>query len=368
MQLTSFDETDLLLPLYAGVHEQAKWMTFLERVRRRTAADYTSIIFAQGDTPIHLSKEVFAGRDLRAETRAAGLEDMYDVYRPSYNNLRPGRVYQITELISTDAKFRTFNEVFSSVMGISDARFLRIKEQEGTSAWLMLARNRGNFTAADGALLTAVAPHVAIALRSFVLVERQRIRGAASRDGLARAGVGWIALGRDARIIDFDPNLFPLLRQMNGSENPLGERLHVEHLHARQIVTQAAFEFAQTPDALPRVVTLTDDPRVDALLVPTTERPEAALAIAVLLAFCRFSHDSGVDRRPLLKDIYGLSPREAELALALSGGQSLIEAARNMRVTDETARSYTKAIYAKMGVRGQAELVRHIFLSSANLV
>ena len=141
MQLTSFDETDLLLPLYAGVHDQAKWLTFLERVKRRTGADYASIIFAQGDIPIHLSKEVFAGRDLRSEIRALGLEDMYAVYRLPYNNMRPGRVYQITELISTDAKFRTFNEAFSLAMGLSAGRFLRIKEQEGTSAWLMRGRS-----------------------------------------------------------------------------------------------------------------------------------------------------------------------------------------------------------------------------------
>lgn len=367
MQLTSFDETDLLLPLYAGVHDQAKWLTFLERIRRRTSADYVSIIFAPGDTPIHLSKELFAGRDLRSETRALGLEDMYDAYRLPYNNMRPGRVYQISELISTDTKFRAFNEAFAGAIGLSDARFLRVKEQEGTSAWLMLARNRGYFSAADGALLTAVAPHAAVALRSFVLVERLRIKGAASRDGMSRTGVGWIALGRDARIIDFDFNLSALLRQMNGSENPLGERLHVESLHARQIITQAALDFARATDALPRVVTLMDDPRVDALLVPTTERPETALAIPVLLAFCRFPRDSGFDRRPLLKDIYGLSPREAELAIALSGGQSVAETARNMGVTDETARGYAKSIYAKMGVRGQAELVRQIFLSSAIL-
>jgi DNA-binding CsgD family transcriptional regulator len=110
-----------------------------------------------------------------------------------------------------------------------------------------------------------------------------------------------------------------------------------------------------------------DNPRVNALLVPMIERPEAALAIPVLLAFCRFPHDSAVDRRPLLKDIFGLSTREAELALALSSGQSVAEAAQNMGVTDETARGYTKSIYAKMGVRGQAELVRQIFLSSATL-
>lgn len=367
MRLTSNDETELLLPLYAGVHDRSQWVNFLVRIQRRTQADYASLIFSQGDTPIHLSTEVFVGRDLRKEARERGLESLYDKDRLPYDGLRPGRVYQMSELVAGDPEFTEFHETFNRAMGLSDERIVRIKEQEGTSAWLMLARNRGLFGASHGALLTALAPHVAVALRSFVLAERQRIRGAANRDGLSRMGMGWIALGRDARIIDLDPNLIDLLREINGSGELIGARLHIEDSAARQTLVQAARDFAGDADAVPRTLNLRDEPRLDALMVPTPDRPEAALAMPVMLVFCRFGRSSGLDRRPLLRDVFGLSLREGQLAFALSNGQSLSEAAAAMGLTEETVRGYSKNIYAKMGIRGQADLVRQIFLSSISL-
>jgi len=367
MQLTSSDETDLLMPLYAGVHDQGAWLTFLQRIQRRTGADYVSLIFAQGDTPIHLAKEVFVGRDLRAEARALGLDAIYEKDRLPYDRLRPGRVYQSTEFVEDDPQFTEFHEEFAQKLGLTDERIVRIKEQEGTSAWLMLVRFSGFFSAADGALMAAVAPHVAIALRNFVVTERHRVQSAASREGLARAGVGWIALGRDTRILDFDSNLAPLLARLHGSEQLIGERLHVDAPHNRQIVAQLANEFARNSAAMPRAVILSEDLGLDALLVPMSERPEAALSLPVMLVFCRVQRTPESDRKAILSTLYGLSRREAEFALALGDGKSISEAAVAMGWTEETARSYSKRVYAKMGLRSQSDLVRELFLSSARL-
>ncbi|MBH1997609.1 MAG: helix-turn-helix transcriptional regulator [Sphingomonadaceae bacterium] len=367
MQLTSTDETDLLIPLYAGVHDQAQWVTFLSRIQRRTGADYAALIFAQGDMPIHQSKEVFAGHDLRAEARQLGMDSLYAEDRAHYDRLRPGRVYHMAEFAAGDQRFRETQDISNQRLGLSDTRIVRIKEQEGTSAWLTLVSKSHLFAAVDGALLTAVAPHVAIALQSFVLTERQRIRAAASCDGLSRAGVGWIVLGRDARIIDIDPNLAPLLQAVGGAEHLLGERLPSDTPQVRQDIQRAASDFANNVDAMPRAITLMQEPRLDALLVPMRDRPEAALAMPVMLAICRMPRDSNADRLPMLTALFGLSRRESELAFALSDGRTISEAANLMGLTEETARNYTKRIYAKMGVRGQAELVRQIFLSSASL-
>lgn len=367
MQLTSTDETDLLIPLYSGVHDQAAWRTFLTRIRRRTGADYASLIFAQGDTPMHLSKEVFSGRDLREEARRQGLEPLYEKDRLPYDRLRPGRVYQSAEFIIGDAQFREFHTIFNRTLGLSDERIVRIKEQEGTNAWLMLARNQQFFSATDSALLTAVVPHVTVALRSFVLVERQRIRAAINRDALARAGVGWIAFSREARIIDVDPGLVPLLRDTHGSDKLLGERLYVDSPQTRQSMIQAARLYAGDPHAPTRAVRLSEEPPLEALLIPMIDQPEAALTLPVMLAFCCLPRCGARGRHLLLGDLFGLSPREAELALAMSDGQTISEAAAAMGLTEETARGYSKRAYTKMGVRGQVELVRKIFLSIASL-
>jgi DNA-binding CsgD family transcriptional regulator len=71
---------------------------------------------------------------------------------------------------------------------------------------------------------------------------------------------------------------------------------------------------------------------------------------------------SDPERRPsvasdLLTGLYGLTPREAELATELAAGRSLAEAAGCLRITQETARAYLKQVFLKTGTRRQAELV-----------
>jgi len=62
----------------------------------------------------------------------------------------------------------------------------------------------------------------------------------------------------------------------------------------------------------------------------------------------------------LLVDLFGLLPSEARLAAALAGGDSLAEAAVHLGLTIETARTYSKKVFAKTGTRGQTDLVHRI--------
>lgn len=58
-----------------------------------------------------------------------------------------------------------------------------------------------------------------------------------------------------------------------------------------------------------------------------------------------------------LAQAFGLTRREAELALALKAGHPLSMAASRMGITEGTARQYLKSVFAKTGVGRQAELV-----------
>ena len=61
---------------------------------------------------------------------------------------------------------------------------------------------------------------------------------------------------------------------------------------------------------------------------------------------------------PVVAATLGLSNREAALAEAISQGRSIVEAGAELQLTQETARNYSKRIYAKTGASGQADLVR----------
>lgn len=364
MKLAGTDETDLLIPLYAGVHDQALWRTFLARVMRRTGADHAALVMVERDEPRRPLLEVFAGRNLYAEANALGLAEGLEQLRQSYPRLRPGRVYQAAELLPADRPSREVQEGYRRALGVSDERVVRMAEQEDVNGWLVLSRNHRTFSAADGALLAALLPHVAVAVRSFVLAERQRLNAAITAAALGRAGAGWITFGRDGRMLDIDPRLAPVLAKALGVDGAALEHALLGNPATRQTLAEAARSFAEDRQSAPRVAALSREPRIEALLVPADASEASVLIAPAVLALCRLPQESG-SRQASVAELFGLSAREAELAVLLSGGATISGAADSMGLKEETARGYSKQIYAKMDVSGQAALVRRVLLSVA---
>jgi DNA-binding CsgD family transcriptional regulator len=65
--------------------------------------------------------------------------------------------------------------------------------------------------------------------------------------------------------------------------------------------------------------------------------------------------------------LFGLTPSEALVATLLANGYSLAEAAEKLQLTENSVRTYSKKIYAKTGVKRQAELVCLVLKSVALL-
>ena len=61
-----------------------------------------------------------------------------------------------------------------------------------------------------------------------------------------------------------------------------------------------------------------------------------------------------------LRQAYGLTRAEAALAVRLVAGMSLREAARELGVSDNTAKAQLKAVFVKLDVDRQASLVRRV--------
>lgn len=72
-------------------------------------------------------------------------------------------------------------------------------------------------------------------------------------------------------------------------------------------------------------------------------------------------HDPAAHRcadQHMLTSLYGLTDAEARLASALSGGHSLESAAALLRIQPSTSRAHLKAVFRKVGVNRQQDLVR----------
>ena len=86
-----------------------------------------------------------------------------------------------------------------------------------------------------------------------------------------------------------------------------------------------------------------------------------------MVAWCRFEPPVSKARIDALAALHELPRREAELAVAMADGLSISQAANQMGLTIETARNYTKQLYAKLDISGQAQLVRLVQQSAAML-
>lgn len=100
-----------------------------------------------------------------------------------------------------------------------------------------------------------------------------------------------------------------------------------------------------------------------AVIVPNGAHGAGHDDVAAVVRIFDPDRDLGTLLAPVCR-LYALSPVEARLACLLAGSMSLTEAAVQMRVQEQTARSYLKQIFLKTDTNRQAELVA-LLLKSA---
>lgn len=66
----------------------------------------------------------------------------------------------------------------------------------------------------------------------------------------------------------------------------------------------------------------------------------------------------------ILAELFHLTPAEERLARLMMEGLALKDCAEHMEISESTARSYSKSVYAKTGVSRQGDLVRLLFSST----
>lgn len=336
MVLSRSDETDLLIPIYEGVHETPPWRRFLSRLQHRTRADHAALVLRQGAAPMHEATQFFSGADIRARVLGASPTERALTDAVPFDRLKPGRVYSESELIELgDVDQHGQHRDYLAQIRVGSLRVVRIVAPEALWAWLVIARESGEFSAADGALLSAIVPNFAVALDIFAALERARFKAAQSEDALARAGIGWIALDAKGQRIE---------------ASALGERL----AHSPGAPCRGRIETGR--DEAERIVKAFSG-----------ARPLLAAALPATIAYVRDAPIGDAPRVAALQQLYGLSPKEAGLAVALANGQTLGEAAEALGLSLETARNYSKRIFVKTDTRGQADLVRLVLTGAASL-
>lgn len=361
MALGTLDERDLLLPLFAGFEEEPLWGTFLHRLLARARAQRICLLIrpagVTGTPPIRLMAAA------RGEAHTAAPFDIDEFSAAGlmpYAALRPNRVYSLEETTIPEGPeaVRRQRQVLDAAE-VADARFIRIIARGDHNAWLVLLHDRRDFGAGDSALLSSLAPHVTLALAMLMDSRALRLRATIAEDALALLGVGQAIFDGEGHVVLADSIAAAELEVQAGSRPQV-------RAGAAQALSAACRELSHASPTARRTVRYDDRLGKDLLLRHAPIDPDATLSGGYsvgLLRRPRRENEAGA--APVVAATLGLSTREAALAEAISQGRSIVEAGAELHLTPETARNYSKRIYAKTGATGQADLVRLILTGLA---
>lgn len=354
-----FDD-DLLLSLHRGMFETPLWQGFLDRLLAQTGARLVSLVFRPPgqDTVVDLHAGAVVSKEALGLLGANPLRDPLP-----YATMREGRVYALEDLLDPgDAEQAAFMRGRLQPLGLTNLRCLRVTEPGGLDVWLSCAGDKALGSSA-GALLLALAPHLRIALRAFAALERERFRSAVTGEAFNRLKIGWLTLDAQCRIVDATDNMEQMFQWGGLLRRGRYDRLVPAAPAIDRQLTALVRRYSQERDARPQAFNLSRDPWVDMLVTPVFGETISGHGTAAAIVYVSGDRRSQADRCDQLVDLFGLLPSEARLAWLLAQATSIAEAAEALGITVETARNYSKKIYAKTGAKGHADLVRIVLTS-----
>ena len=369
MALLSADQRELFLPLVEGIHESPPWGAFLRNLVARMNARRAFMVITLANAMPDAQPAVIHVAAPRAASEPPLDFRALDALRlHPYGALRPGRIYALDEMLDYDDPARLAEQRAAlGAMRINHGRWLRVSAGGAADAWLVLVREREDFSSAAVAVLDAVAPHLAAALRTLAALIDQRLGTALAQSALARQGVGQLAFDAAGRVMAADPIAAAAFTLVPEQAPRVGRRLLLLPETQRQLESCCA-DLAADPSAPPRLLRVDEARAVDLLLRPADlDLAEPCARPAVIGVIRHAVREGAREAIRVLAARHGLSANEAALAHALSLGESLVEAGRRLHLGEETARNYSKRIYAKTGTRGQGDLVRLVLTGLAPL-
>lgn len=363
------NEQDLFLPLVEGFAETPPWSAFMTALVARTGARHAVLFIALANAPADHEPTILHLAAPRAvQEPKIDIAALFQLGLHPYGSLRPGRVYAMDEMLNfDDAKVLSHQRSVLHAMGIRYGRWLRVSADGIADAWILVTRERDDLSASAVATLSAIGPYLRAALRAYVVLCEQRLLRIVAQTALSRLGVGQVALDESARIMGADELAKRHLAFVEiVGENP-GRKLQLPPAASEQVEAYCARCSQATGQPLPPSVIRTGDD-LALLLQPATFAVLPGMARPTAIASFRLpQREDEAHGAAILRDQYHLSAREAALAERLSRGDKIVEAGRRLHLTDETARNYSKRIYAQTGSRGQADLVRSVLSGLAPL-
>lgn len=368
----SLEIESLIIELINSIAENDPWISFLEMIKRYTGSSYATILVR----PSERERPTLITTGSVPEDGARRYVETY-FSQEALVGLREGEVRTLSDIMPQEQLHETgFYKEYLEPLNVGYVLGVDFGTIRGISAKLRVSRSQADtdYGPEDRHLFEQLTPYLRAALNLFV----RRIDTEAERAALAATvagmSVGNLMVDPDGHIIDANGPAMAILDQHDGVRL-IGGRLALDdaeksrYLHelirknAEASTTNRGIAFARA-----LLVERPSGREGLSLLVQPAANAGNNLAIRpTALVHIVDPSEPRVTVHDALKQLFGLTPAEARIALSLSNGCTISEIARATSLSRNTIRTQLRSIFVKMGVKRQSALIRAVLISVALL-
>lgn len=364
--LLSLDEFSRLLELvYRSPFESPPWISFLDHLRGLLDASFVAIVLrpATLDRP---SIMVVSG-----PTSVVSIDQFNVRFAQSdpFVNLPKNQVFSVTEVICEEqwlesAIYREYLKHLD-ILHVLGADLSSTEDGPSCRFRITGSHIRPPFSERDKAICRLLLPHIRQSMTLWSRMDHIDIERHLFAGTVERMQVGTVTLDEDGEIMTVNAEAQAILDQKDG---------------IRRVGTVLKAEYPEEDALLQQMIlsALTGGtPRTGAFIESLSiTRPSGRSKFGMLIRSIEAGEWSDAWRRPktvvffrdpehqdtrsadIVRRIFGLTQAETALTMHLVNGLTLDEAAEQLNIRRNTARSHLKLVFSKMGVARQAELVR----------
>ncbi|MBR8134341.1 helix-turn-helix transcriptional regulator [Burkholderia cenocepacia] len=374
LTLEQFDV--LLTKIYEGPLEDVPWGGALEQIRVHLHANYATMILrwpASG----HAGLMINASENSAPLPGVASYNSYYYALDP-FVNLPTDRVVTVDELLGAGVwRSSAMYAEFLKPLDVGHLMGADLRTHDGVECRFRVCRSHRDhaFSATDKAVCNALLPHLKRAVRlhaKFGMVESERTLYASTID---RMLVGTAILDERGAIMKTNSVADEIFAECDGLRvrgGALEASYPLEDRKLQKLIRQVLAERTGSTPSVAHAIAVprpSGKPRLGVLIraVPLSEWSEDNPRRPACAIFIRDAERKSQASHEIVRKLFDLTPAETALALALVNGQTLEEAADELAISKNTARSHLRAIFSKTGVTRQATLVRLLLNSVLSL-
>lgn len=369
----------LLTAIYEGATESPPWRLAMELLRDELKAAHVTLILRP---PSSDSTGIMINTGEITRQGVESYESHFFAMDP-FVRLNEGDVVTAEELIGHAWLQSAVYQEYLKPLDIRHLLGADIYTREGIECRLRVTRSHDAepFSDADKALCRYLLPHLKRSIQTharfdFLECERKLFAGTVNR-----MLVGMVSYAQDGSIIETSQEARRILAEKDGiwlTGDTLCVDSSQESRELQRMIRQALSgteSVASDENDGPGVVEAMSVSRpsgrsklgVLVRTIPMGEYSESRQRPAVVVFLRDPESNAAQPSQELVRRLFGLTRMEAQLAMLLADGLTLDEAAEQMNVRRNTARTHLRSIFCKTGVTRQTMLVRLMLNSVLSL-